>query len=387
MRSAIVSLILFALILAGGIGISSMISSKKEEAPRLPSIENVTQVSYRIVQNSSIPAVVEVNGRLVARDRVELFSEVNGTYRSGGKLFKEGTYFKQGEVLFNMADQEFLMTLRAQRSSFMNQITLMLPDMKSDYPASFPTWSAYLDSIRPDQRLPELPQPASDQERYYLTAKNIMNLYYSIRSQEARLAKYQIYAPFSGKVSVASITEGTLVRAGQKLGEFFNPNSYEMEASVSLRELPYLQQGNTVELRSEDMPGKWTGRVLRVSDVIDAQTQTVRVFIGVNGESLKEGMYLLGTANGKALPEVVAIDRGLLNDDNSVFVAIPGQEVDSTAGGNFLRTGTLKKVTVEPLQFADDRVMIKGLANGSWLVEQVIPGAYEGMTVSLFQLD
>ncbi len=387
MRSAIVSFILFALILAGGIGISSMISSQKEEAPRLPSIENVTQVSYRIAQNSNLPAVVEVNGRLVARDRVELYSEVSGTYRSGGKLFKEGAFFKQGEVMFNMADQEFLMTLRAQRSSFMNQITLMLPDMKSDYPASFPTWSAYLDSIQPDQRLPELPQPASDQERYYLSAKNIMNLYYSIRSQEARLAKYQIYAPFSGKVSVASITEGTLVRAGQKLGEFFNPSSYEMEASVSLRELPYLQQGSSVDLRSEDVPGKWTGRVLRVSDVIDAQTQTVRVFIGVSGESLKEGMYLLGTANGKALTEVVAIDRGLLYDDNSVFVAIPSQEGDSTADGKFLRTGTLKKVVVEPLQFADDRVMIKGLANGSWLVDQVIPGAYEGMTVSLFQLD
>lgn len=333
-------------------------------------------------QNSS--AKIEVNGRLTARDRVEIFSEVSGTYRSGGKLFKEGAYFRKGETLLNMSDQEFTMTLRAQKSSLMNQITLMLPDMKADYPESFPNWVAYLDSFNLDKALPALPTAATDQERYYLTAKNIQNLYYSIKSQEARMKKYKIYAPFNGKVSQSSITEGTLVRVGQKLGEFFNPSSYEMEASVGLRDLEFIKPGSQVELRSEDIDGNWKGRVIRVSDVIDAQTQTVRVFISVNGSSLKEGMYLTGVVSGQTLSDVVSISRGLLMDDNTVFVGERDMANDSVSGE--VIPGVLRKVSVQPLQYADDQVLVKGIKNGSWVVSQSIPNGYDGMTVNLFEV-
>ncbi|MDP5171884.1 MAG: efflux RND transporter periplasmic adaptor subunit [Bacteroidia bacterium] len=388
MRSAIVSLVLFLLIVAGGIGISSRVSSQKQPAPKLPAIASVTQVSYLPVKNGTYPANVEVNGRLVARDKVEIFSEVGGTYRSGGKPFKEGVYFNKGQVLINMADREFAMNLRAQKSSLMNQITVLLPDLKSDYPESFPRWIAYLDSIDLDKALPEMPTPATDKERYFLTAKNIYNLFYSIRSQEARQAKYFIYAPFSGKVSQSNITEGTLVRVGQKLGEFFNTNSYEVEASVSLRDLPYLAIGSQVDLRSDDIGGKWSGKVLRISDVIDPQTQTIRVFIGVSGNGLKEGMYLNGTVAGAALKDVFAIDRKLLMDDNSVFVAMPSDAATSSSDSEkFLQGATLKQVSVEPIQYSDDIVLVRGLQDRAWLVNQAIPNAYDGMSVSVFEAE
>lgn len=384
MRSAIISLVFVVLILGAGFGISGMVSSQKKPAPKLPAVANISQVSFRSVTNQSTSAQIEVNGRLTARDRVEIFSEVSGTYRSGGKLFKEGAYFRKGETLLNMSDQEFTMTLRAQKSSLMNQITLMLPDMKADYPESFPNWVAYLDSFNLDKSLPALPTAATDQERYYLTAKNIQNLYYSIKSQEARMRKYKIYAPFNGKVSQSSITEGTLVRVGQKLGEFFNPSSYEMEASVSLRDLEFIKPGSQVELSSEDIPGAWKGRVIRVSDVIDAQTQTVRVFISVNGSALKEGMYLTGIVSGQTLSDVVSLDRGLLMDDNTVFLGERDLANDSTAGE--VIQGVLRKVSVQPLQYSDDQVLVKGIKNGSWVISQSIPNGYDGMTVKLFEL-
>lgn len=381
MRSAIVSLIFAVLILGAGIGISGMITAQKQPAEKLPATNNAQQVAYKIAAIENLSAQIEVNGRLRARDRVEIFSEVSGTYRGGQKPFKEGVYFREGEVLLNMSDQEFDMNLRAQKSALMNQITLMLPDMKSDYPVSFGTWIAYLDSIDLGQPLPALPLPQTDQEKYYLTAKNIQNLFYSIRSQEARMSKYRIYAPFSGKVSQSNITEGTLVRAGQKLGEFFNPYAYEMEAAVSLTDLPYIRSGSPVTLRSEDIAGSWTGKVLRISDVIDPQTQTIRVFIAVSGSSLKEGMYLTGTVIGKELNDVLGINRGLLMDDNSIFIA----EQTSAGTDSTMAEGLLKKITVEPVQFSDTEVMIKGVSNGTKVINQSVPAGYDGMKVNLFE--
>ncbi len=383
MRPAIVSIIFVVLILGAGFGISSLISSQKKPAPRLPAANNVTQVSYRPVVIEDRSANIEVNGRLLARDRVEIFSEVSATYKSSGKLFKEGTYFRKGEVLINMSDREFLMNLRAQKGSLMNQITLMLPDLKADYPDAFPKWDAYLGSIALEKPLPALPEASSEQESYFLTAKNIQNLYYSIQAQEARLAKYKIYAPFNGRISQSNITEGTLVRVGQKLGEFFNPYSYEMEASVNLRDIQFLKPGSTVTLTSEDIAGSWNGRVLRISDAIDASTQTVRIFISVSGQSLREGMYLKGRVKGQYLTDVATIDRSLLMDDQTVFVGMPAE--NDTIEGR-LTPGTLRKVTVEALQYSDNNVLVRGIKDGAWLVTQTLPAAYDGMSVSLFQL-
>jgi len=40
--------------------------------------------------------------------------------------------------------------------------------------------------------------------------------------------------------------------------------------------------------------GQWEGYVKRISNRIDASTQTATVFIGLRGRSLREGMYLKG---------------------------------------------------------------------------------------------
>ena len=42
-----------------------------------------------------------------------------------------------------------------------------------------------------------------------------------------------ISAPFSGILTEALVTEGTLIRNGQKLGEFIDPSDYEMEVNIS----------------------------------------------------------------------------------------------------------------------------------------------------------
>ena len=72
----------------------------------------------------------------------------------------------------------------------MNQITLMLPDLKSDYAESFPAWEAYLQNLDPEKPLAPLPDPATNQEKYFVSARNLYNLYYTIQSQEKRLTKY-----------------------------------------------------------------------------------------------------------------------------------------------------------------------------------------------------
>ncbi len=46
------------------------------------------------------------------------------------------------------------------------------------------------------------------------------------------MSKYTIKAPFKGILTEALVTEGTLIRNNQKLGEYIDPSLYEMEVSL-----------------------------------------------------------------------------------------------------------------------------------------------------------
>ena len=220
------------------------------------------------------------------------------------------------------------------------------------------------------KELKPFPEPATEKERYYLSSRNIYNLYYTIQSQEVRLGKYTIKAPFNGKVSQAMITEGTLIRAGQLLGEFYNPYFYELEAAVSLKDLQFVRPGSRVKLRSNDISGEWTGTVARISDVIDPQTQTVKIFVNVRGQGLKEGMYLEGQVSGSSISEVVEIPRSYLVNDEAIWVK---------------KDSSIVLQTVDPVKFTTNTVIVKGVPDNTEIIDQNIVGAFEGMKIEVYK--
>ncbi|MEM8886963.1 MAG: HlyD family efflux transporter periplasmic adaptor subunit [Bacteroidota bacterium] len=345
------------------------ISGMKKPAELKEVSKVVKQVKGLEVKNTSLTTQLEITGRLQAAKKIEVFTEVGGTLLPNGNRFREGNFFKKGAVLVKVDNGEQMLGLLAQKSSLMNQITLMLPDLKSDYPSSFPNWQQYLDKMDVNKALEPLPEPVSDQEKYFVSARNLYNLYYNIQSQEKRMGKFTVHAPFNGALSQAMITEGTLVRAGQKLGEFMNTYTFELEASVNEGDIDLLRRGNKVELFADDKSKSWKGTVIRISNTIDPATQTVKVFISVSGEGLREGMYLSGTVNGRQLDNVFEISRNLLIDQDKVFL---------------IQDSLLKIVEVEPLYLTSQNAIVSGLPNESIMMNEALIGAYEGLKVNTY---
>ncbi|MEO0468389.1 MAG: efflux RND transporter periplasmic adaptor subunit [Bacteroidota bacterium] len=368
-RKVIITSVIVLAILLAGAGISRTISSQKKPAPRVESKAQVKQVSSQKVAASSNPTQIAITGRLVADQKIDIFSEVGGVLKPESRRFREGNYFSRGAALINIENREQALNMLAQKSSLMNQITLMMPDLKTDFADNFPAWQQYLNEFDVNKTLQSLPEPKSDKERFFVSARNLHNLYYSIKSQETRLRKYIIRAPFNGRVSESMITEGTLVRVGQRLGTFFNPNSYELEAAVGLDELEYVKVGNEVKLSSDNLKQSWTGTVRRISDVIDPNTQTAQVFISVRGKGLREGMYLSADVQGRKLDEVLEIERALLVNDNQIYI---------------VKDSVLALHTVEPVKFSGEKVLIKGVPDSTTILSEVIVGAYEGMKVRTY---
>lgn len=360
--------VLAVLILVGGMAGFNFLKNQKEAPPIKEEAVRVFYVDTFVAQNSTLPATLDVDGQLVAYNKIDIFAEVSGTLRSTSRPFKVGTAFGKGALMIDIDDEEARLNLLSQKSALLNALTQMMPDFKIDYPASFPKWEAYLNDFDPEAAILPFPEPADQQEKFFVASRNIWSSYYSIKSAEERLEKYSIYAPFRGVLTQVNTNPGALVRVGQQLGVLMNPDDYELEATVALSDLPYLQPGNRVTLTSEDIPGEWQGRIKRINDQVNASTQTVKVFIEVDGTELREGMYLKGSAVANPIPDALAVPRELLVNQTGVYVVENEQ---------------LRLKEVEVLRLTPKNAIVRGIPDGTVLLKQILPGTYDGLYVEI----
>jgi len=321
------------------------------------------------VKNKDIPITISANGNLVAKNKIEIFSEVQGVLQTTSKEFKAGTSYRKGETILRINNEEHYANLQAQKSNLYNAITSIMPDIRLDYPNEYDKWQAYLSSFDFNKTTPTLPEMNSEKEKFFISGRNIYTSYYNVKNMEVRLNKYIIRAPYNGILTDAIVNPGSLVRQGQKLGEFINPSVYEMEVAINANYIDLLQKGNTVKLQNLDNSKTWNGKVIRVNGKVDQASQTVKAFIQVAGKNLKEGMYLEANLVAKNEKNAYEMPRKLLINNESVFV---------------FKDSILELIKVNPVYFKDKTVVIKGLENGTKVLSKNVPGAYEGMLVKVF---
>lgn len=273
------TIILGLLLIVGGIGTCRKLSSSKASPPRNEALAGARAVRTLTAQNGPVKLSIPITGRLRATDRMLINAEVGGVLQRTGKTFREGFTFRQGEVLFRIDNGEVRAQLNAQQSAFLRTLVQLVPDLRIDLPAESAKWDAYLKSVPVDGQLPELPKLASEQERNYLAGRGVLDQYYGIRALYERIGKYTITAPFDGVVVSAAVEPGTIVTPGTRLGEFIAPGTLELETAIASSELTLVHVGDTLRLTSTDGPGSWVGRIIRIGEVIDATTQSVRLFV------------------------------------------------------------------------------------------------------------
>ncbi len=368
MRKLIISIVIGIILIAGGLYFSGVIAgSKKNRRPRPDKV--VKTVFVDTITNGTVPIVIPANGNLKAKRRVELFSEVQGVFKSGSKLFRTGQEYVQGQTLIRIDSDEYYASVQSAKSNLYNLLTSIMPDLRLDYPDIFQKWQQYLNSFDLQQSTPKIPEMGTEKERFFISGRGILSSYYNVKNLEQRLAKYNIRAPFKGVLTDALVTEGTLIRVGQKLGEYINVGVYELEVSVSKTYGDFLKVGKEVVLSNLNKTKEYNGKVTRVNGRVDQNSQTITVFIEVSGEDLKEGQYLEANLEAKEENEAIEIDRSLLLENNQIFV---------------VRDSVLDVISVNPVYFTDKRVVIKNVPNNEVIVSKALAGAYAGMLVKIY---
>lgn len=362
--------ILIGLLLMGGAFLVAKKMIENRQKPKQKFEKIVKTVFTEKVKNSDVPVSITTSGRIVAKNKLELFTEVQGVLEASSRDFKAGSYYPKGSIILRVNNDELKASLQSQKSNFFTALSQLLPDLKLDYPQELAKWEQYVSAFDIDKPIAELPVTNSDKEKFFVSGRGIYASYYNIKNAEVKLGKYIIRAPFSGVLSETNVNIGTLVRPGQKVGELIDPSVYELEVAINIAFMDLLKIGNTVALENIEHTKTYTGKVVRVNGKVDAASQTVKAYIQVKGKDLKEGLFLEANLKGKVEKGVYVLDRKLLVD-GSVYVV----QSDSI----------LKSLPVMPVHFNEKTVLIRGLEDGTEVLTKMMPGAYDGMLVKVYQ--
>jgi len=366
MRKIILSILGVVLVIAAIFVAKSIIDSNTKERP--PAKKVIKSVYVQKVDNGTVPIVIPANGTVTALQKTSLFSEVEGIFRSSSKPFRPGQEYSKGQVLLRIDAVEYAANVRASKSELYNKIASVMPDLRLDYPDDFKKWETYLNNFDVNRILAPLPKPSSDQENYFISGRGIVSGYYNIKNLETRLNKFTIVAPYNGVLTDAVVTEGSLVRPGQRLGEFIDPSAYELEVAIRKSFSDLLKVGEEVDLKNLEGTQQFKGKVSRVNSKIDANSQTVQVFIKIEDAKVKEGMYLEASVAARNVENATSIPRNLLVSQNKVYV---------------VENNVLQLAEINAVHFTSESVIITGLENGTQLISAPVPGAFVGMPVEI----
>lgn len=365
----ILSILLGILILLGAVFVAKyLIDNKKRPKPKFDII--VKTVFVEKVENKEIPIIITTSGNLTAKRKIDLFAEVQGVLKASNKEFKAGTSYKRGENILSINSDEFYANLQSQKSNFYNSIIGMMPDIRFDFPDEYIKWQDYLNNFDINKATPNLPEIKTEKEKYFISGRGINTAYYNVKNLEVKLGKYNLRAPYTGILTEALITPGSLIRGGQKLGEFIDPSVYEMEVSVNSEFADLLNIGNTVSLHNLEKTKSYSGKIIRINGKVDVTSQTIKAFIEVTHKDLREGTYLEADLDARNETNAIEISRKLMIENNKIFV---------------VRDTVLDLIVVNPVYFSAENVVIKGVKDGTTILSKTLPGAYDGMKVKIFQ--
>ncbi|MFW6227107.1 MAG: efflux RND transporter periplasmic adaptor subunit [Bacteroidota bacterium] len=376
MKNRQLLIILFSIILIGSGVLSFMfLSGMKEEPPKKPSADMKRFVKVAPVEYGPIETAVTGLGRIASQQEIDLSPEVQGRILETSLPLKKGQRFSKGDVLVQIFDKDARYTLQARKSRFLNALANALADFKVDYPDSYPAWEAYFQSVNLDEPLPELPEIKTKQEKIYLASRNILSEYYGIKSDEVRIDKYTLRAPFSGSYTNVFLEAGSVVNPGSRIASIIRTDRLEIEVPVESTNERWVNAGDRVEIQSENRKPIGTGKVVRKSDFVDPSTQTLNVFIHftpTGNNRVFQGEYIYAIFPGIMIEDVMEMPRNARFNNNEVYV---------------VQDSLLKKRAINIIKLNERTLFFDGIKTGENLVVEPLANAYENMVVGMLPPD
>jgi len=159
----------------------------------------------------------------------------------------------------------------------------------------------------------------------------------------AAIAKKNIRAPFAGRLGIRLVNLGQVLNEGDPIVSLQSIDPIFVNFSLPQQQLAQIQQGLTVKLTSDALPGQAIeGKITAINPEVDATTRNVRIQATVANrqERLRPGMFVNVTVVLPASEKVLAIPATAVlyaPYSDSVFVVVKKSSDTGKESGSVVR--------------------------------------------------
>ncbi len=342
-----------------------VLSGCEDKAPANTQAQTI-EVGVITLQEQAIALQQELSGRVKAKLVSQVRPQIGGIIKE--QLFKEGSFVKQGEVLYLIDSATYQATL--------NQAKASLQSAKVDV----------LNAKTKSQRYEELlkfdgtsKQEADDAKAVYLQAEALVQeKEANLKSAKIDLERTKIKAPISGYISISNVTQGALVSANQSdaLATIRDTSSVYVDLSQSntqllaLRKLlsqENIQKGSTdvTLILSDESTYEHKGQLQLQEIAVDESTGSVTLraqFSNTEG-ILLPGMFVRATIQGAIDTKAFLLPQQAVSRDSKANPIITLVKDDNTTIKQMITTQRAigNKWLVTSGINNNDKIIIEGL--------------------------
>ena len=342
-----------------------VLSGCEDKAPANTQAKTI-EVGVITLQEQAIALQQELSGRVKAKLVSQVRPQIGGIIKE--QLFKEGSFVKQGDVLYLIDSATYQATL--------NQAKASLQSAKVDV----------LNAKTKSQRYEELlkfdgtsKQEADDAKAVYLQAEALVQeKEANLESAKIDLERTKIKAPISGYISISNVTQGALVSANQSdaLATIRDTSSVYVDLSQSntqllaLRKLlgqENIQKGSTdvTLILSDESTYEHKGQLQLQEIAVDESTGSVTLraqFSNTEG-ILLPGMFVRATIQGAIDTKAFLLPQQAVSRDSKANPIITIVKDDNTTIKQMITTQRAigNKWLVTSGINNNDKIIIEGL--------------------------
>ena len=307
----------------------SMAFFSMAETPKSTSITPALTVTVIKPQLANFPQQLSANGNIAAWQEAVIGSEANGL-RLTNVLVNVGDVVKKGELLADFATETIDADLMQAKASLLEaEATGREAINNADRARTLQNTGAMS-----NQQIEQYTTAAETAKARIEVAKAAVN------TQQIRLKQTKIFAPDSGVISARNATVGAVVSAGTELFRLIRQSRLEWRAEVISSDLPKIKIGMLANIIAAD-GSRLTGKVRKISPMVDMQTRNTIVYVDLPANSVKAGMFAkgdfaMGQSNTLSIPQQALMLR---DGFNYVFVVKNMKNQQATVAQIKVQTG------------------------------------------------
>jgi RND family efflux transporter MFP subunit len=365
--------------------------SSTPQAPRPAAVVPVTR--------ATLASMLTVAGQFEAYQQVDLHAKVSGYIR--WIKVDIGDRVRQGEVLAALEVPELqdqLQGAQAQVRYTQSEITRSQSEVASDQANYSALHAEYTRLAQAAQQRPGLiaeqelddarakDQQAAAQVNVAKAALDAMQQQLGVSQADSHrvqtLANYeQIVSPFNGVVTMRYADTGSLIQAGTSSNTQSMPvvqvaqsDLLRLRMPVPESDVPYINIGSPVQIKVSATGRTFTGKIIRFTRALDANTRTMLTEVDVPNPdlTLSPGMYAQTAIQLQQKPDALILPTQavLENGTQSYVLALDGSN------------HVVRRDVTLGIQTADKTEIVSGLSEGDRVIASGQSGYQAGEAVT-----